>query len=291
MSTAGKSSDEAETFIRQVNLLAFKAQKTRDAHWTADLASTAFAGDALRKFLRWAPEIRGDWNKLQEALLNEYPPSSAPMGAAAPPPPAYGGLALTTTTGPGDAPRGHPRLYKGRPTSGTPYAGIWNVLQDGTVIAIVRVEDTSYALSSVFAVTSNTISVVVCPKYYLAAHPPGNRLEARLVFEPMISKPRMATSTEGAHPPAAHAPQPQLQYEAPLGSKENYKPKSPEPAYYPPAYTNVNPAGRSELPWAQADQGYPHQQAPTYQPRPPPPLDPIYHSTYKDDDDGTSWNS
>ncbi|KIO24325.1 hypothetical protein M407DRAFT_244489 [Tulasnella calospora MUT 4182] len=286
----GRSSEEAETFIRQVNLLAFKANRMRDKRWTADFAATAFAGDALRKFRRLPSEVRGDWDKLQEALLNEYSPASAPPGAAAAPP-AYGtsiptpaagpnqfsnpyasfsrsgtftgrikfstasgsisgylsryldrstgllvitqnpsqalqlrwspsglmttfealncdspykflggvtrdsrtqfghgsseSLALTTTTGPESAIRGHSRTYQGRPTNGVAYAGIWNILQDGTVIAVVRVEDTSYALSPMLSTNSDTISEVACPKTYLAARPPGERSEVKLVFEPL----------------------------------------------------------------------------------------------------------
>ncbi|KAG8897729.1 hypothetical protein FRC00_003870, partial [Tulasnella sp. 408] len=85
----GLSSEEAENFIRQVNILAFNANRTRDTRWTAEFAATAFAGDALRKFRKLSSEVRNDWDKLQEALLNEYSPASAPPGAAAAPP-AYG---------------------------------------------------------------------------------------------------------------------------------------------------------------------------------------------------------
>lgn len=73
----GRSSEEAEDFIRAVNLQAFKANRMRDNAWIADFASTAFAGNALRSFRKLAPEIRGDWEKLQEALLNEYPTTPA----------------------------------------------------------------------------------------------------------------------------------------------------------------------------------------------------------------------
>ncbi|KIO24328.1 hypothetical protein M407DRAFT_102191 [Tulasnella calospora MUT 4182] len=94
-------------------------------------------------------------------------------------------LSITTTTGPTSSTRAHSRIYKGRPISGLPFANIWNIIHDGTVVATLRVDDTSYALTSMITLKSNSVSLALCPRAYLASRSPGDRVEVRLVFEPI----------------------------------------------------------------------------------------------------------
>ncbi|KAG9027427.1 hypothetical protein FS837_004281, partial [Tulasnella sp. UAMH 9824] len=70
VSFKGYSDDEAETFIRAVNIQAFKAQKLKDTEWIAGFASTGFAGKALRWYRRLPMATRQDWELLQEAILD-----------------------------------------------------------------------------------------------------------------------------------------------------------------------------------------------------------------------------
>ncbi|KAG9019842.1 hypothetical protein FRB90_003431 [Tulasnella sp. 427] len=95
----GDSDQEAESFIRAVNVQAFKQGKSKDKDWITTYASAAFSGKALRWYRRLPATTRTDWEALQEAILdNEWgeesssvaptpasPPSAA--AAAAPPPP------------------------------------------------------------------------------------------------------------------------------------------------------------------------------------------------------------
>ncbi|KAG9032790.1 hypothetical protein FS837_002641 [Tulasnella sp. UAMH 9824] len=92
----GVDPEEAENFIRSVKVQAFRAGKSDDQNWVATLASTAFAGKALRWYLRLPVQTRQDWDQLQEAIIeNEWGRDNtstlnsttvAPAPAAAPPP-------------------------------------------------------------------------------------------------------------------------------------------------------------------------------------------------------------
>jgi len=79
---------ECEEFIRAVNIRARREGKTRDNEWIVDFVSICFAGKALRWYRKLDREIRGDWDKLQDAMLDEYPEeeerSTIPTPAAAP---------------------------------------------------------------------------------------------------------------------------------------------------------------------------------------------------------------
>ncbi|KAG8946977.1 hypothetical protein FRC04_011273 [Tulasnella sp. 424] len=73
----GLGASEAEDFIRAVNRIALAANKSNDSSWKADLASTAFSGEALRWFRSLSPKIQNDWDALQDALLERYAPEQS----------------------------------------------------------------------------------------------------------------------------------------------------------------------------------------------------------------------
>ncbi|KAG8935330.1 hypothetical protein FRC01_003083 [Tulasnella sp. 417] len=70
VSFRGFSNEEAENFIRAVNIQAFKAQKVNDMEWIAGFASTGFSGKALRWYRRLPTATRQNWELLQEEILN-----------------------------------------------------------------------------------------------------------------------------------------------------------------------------------------------------------------------------
>lgn len=70
----GLGASEAEDFIRAVNRIAFAANKSQDPHWKAELASTAFSGDALHWFRSLSPKLQSDWDALRNVLLQRYAP-------------------------------------------------------------------------------------------------------------------------------------------------------------------------------------------------------------------------
>ncbi|KIO24326.1 hypothetical protein M407DRAFT_26235 [Tulasnella calospora MUT 4182] len=89
VSFKGYSNEEAENFIRAVNIQAFKSQKLKDTEWIAGFASTGFSGKALRWYRRLPTATRLDWELLQEAILDhewkeELELSSSITPAAAP---------------------------------------------------------------------------------------------------------------------------------------------------------------------------------------------------------------
>ncbi|KAG9047056.1 hypothetical protein FS837_003142 [Tulasnella sp. UAMH 9824] len=70
----GLGASEAKDFIQAVNRIAFAANKSQDTQWKAELASTAFSGDALWWFRNLSPKLQSDWDALQNALLQRYAP-------------------------------------------------------------------------------------------------------------------------------------------------------------------------------------------------------------------------
>ncbi|KIO24334.1 hypothetical protein M407DRAFT_26241 [Tulasnella calospora MUT 4182] len=99
----GDTNDEAEDFIRAVNIQAFRIDKSDDQKWITTFASACLSGKALRWYRQLPFTTRQDWDLLQEAILdNDWEdgepspapsrvnpaPASAPTPAAAPPMPA-----------------------------------------------------------------------------------------------------------------------------------------------------------------------------------------------------------
>ncbi|KAG8935323.1 hypothetical protein FRC01_003075 [Tulasnella sp. 417] len=68
------SGSEAEGFIQAVNRIAFAENRSQDSQWKAELASTAFSGNALQWFRSLSPQVQSDWGALQKALLQRYAP-------------------------------------------------------------------------------------------------------------------------------------------------------------------------------------------------------------------------
>ncbi|KAG8925272.1 hypothetical protein FRC01_010419, partial [Tulasnella sp. 417] len=67
----GDTSQEAEEFIHEVNIRAFKTGKLKDQEWITTFASVSFAGKALRWYRRLPRQTRQDWELLQEAILEK----------------------------------------------------------------------------------------------------------------------------------------------------------------------------------------------------------------------------
>ncbi|KAG8950673.1 hypothetical protein FRC04_007298 [Tulasnella sp. 424] len=72
----GSDGAEAERFINRLRRIARAEGKLRDKEWMLDLALTCLEGDALRWHSRLPREVRNDWDALEDALLEKYPPSS-----------------------------------------------------------------------------------------------------------------------------------------------------------------------------------------------------------------------
>ncbi|KAG9022830.1 hypothetical protein FS837_006126, partial [Tulasnella sp. UAMH 9824] len=69
----GGSGEEAEEFIRVVRDKAIDEGKQEDNKWVATYAGSCLAGEALRWHAYLDPDIKHDWEKLQQALLTQYP--------------------------------------------------------------------------------------------------------------------------------------------------------------------------------------------------------------------------
>lgn len=70
----GIDGKECEEFIYMIRLRAMAAGKVRDKEWIADIAGTAFVGDALRWYAELDEDVQEDWLLLRRALLSKYPP-------------------------------------------------------------------------------------------------------------------------------------------------------------------------------------------------------------------------
>ncbi|KAG9019846.1 hypothetical protein FRB90_003436 [Tulasnella sp. 427] len=73
----GGGASEVQDFIRALNRIALESGKSQDSRWKAELASTAFSGEALRWFRSLAPKVQVDWDVIQTALLKQYAPDEA----------------------------------------------------------------------------------------------------------------------------------------------------------------------------------------------------------------------
>ncbi|KAG9043070.1 hypothetical protein FS837_010066 [Tulasnella sp. UAMH 9824] len=69
----GGSGEEAEKFIRGVNDKAIDEGKQKDNDWIVTYASSCLAGEALRWYTYLDSDIKYHWEKLQQALLTQYP--------------------------------------------------------------------------------------------------------------------------------------------------------------------------------------------------------------------------
>lgn len=73
---SGSNGAEAERFINLLRRRARAEGKLRDKEWILDLAVSSLEGEALRWHSRLPRQVRNDWDALEDALLEQYPPSS-----------------------------------------------------------------------------------------------------------------------------------------------------------------------------------------------------------------------
>lgn len=69
----GGSGEEAEKFIRAVRAKALDEGKQKDNEWIITYGSSCLAGEALRWYTHLDSNTKNDWEKLQQALLIQYP--------------------------------------------------------------------------------------------------------------------------------------------------------------------------------------------------------------------------
>ncbi|KAG9023209.1 hypothetical protein FS837_005908, partial [Tulasnella sp. UAMH 9824] len=69
----GGSGEEAEKFVRGVCDKAIDEGKQKDNDWIVTYASSCLAGEALRWYAYLDPDTKHNWEKLQQALLTQYP--------------------------------------------------------------------------------------------------------------------------------------------------------------------------------------------------------------------------
>ncbi|KAG9046810.1 hypothetical protein FS837_003629 [Tulasnella sp. UAMH 9824] len=77
----GGSGEEAENFVRVVRDKAINEGKRKDNEWIVAYAESCLAGEALRWYAYLDSDTRNNWEKLQQALLMQYPRG----GTAGPP--------------------------------------------------------------------------------------------------------------------------------------------------------------------------------------------------------------
>ncbi|KIO15849.1 hypothetical protein M407DRAFT_34543 [Tulasnella calospora MUT 4182] len=69
----GGSGEEAERFIRAVRDQAINERKRTDNEWIVMYAESCLAGEALRWYTYLDLDTKNNWEKLQQALLTQYP--------------------------------------------------------------------------------------------------------------------------------------------------------------------------------------------------------------------------
>ncbi|KAG8992436.1 hypothetical protein FRB94_013938 [Tulasnella sp. JGI-2019a] len=87
LSFSGNADEDAATFIRSIQKIAFALGRHRDQDWPADYAATCLDGIAMRWYCDLEDEQRLSWNGLRRALLQRFPPPLVPGSPAAAPPP------------------------------------------------------------------------------------------------------------------------------------------------------------------------------------------------------------
>ncbi|KAG9029573.1 hypothetical protein FRB95_005202 [Tulasnella sp. JGI-2019a] len=70
---SGKSDEDAATFIRSIQKIAFAQGRQRDDEWQADYAATCLDGVAMRWYCDLEEEQRFSWSDLRRALLQRFP--------------------------------------------------------------------------------------------------------------------------------------------------------------------------------------------------------------------------
>ncbi|KAG8961364.1 hypothetical protein FRC05_006232, partial [Tulasnella sp. 425] len=70
----GTSGAECEDFIQSIRETAWKEGKLQDALWMANFAFLHFSGHALKWHSDLSPDVKQDWDKLEKALLERWPP-------------------------------------------------------------------------------------------------------------------------------------------------------------------------------------------------------------------------
>lgn len=69
----GGSGEEAENFVRVVRDKAINEGKRKDNEWIVTYAESCLAGEALRWYAYLDSDTKNNWEKLQQALLIQYP--------------------------------------------------------------------------------------------------------------------------------------------------------------------------------------------------------------------------
>ncbi|KAG8912131.1 hypothetical protein FRC01_005272, partial [Tulasnella sp. 417] len=108
----GGSGEEVEKFIRAVCDEAIDEGKEEDNKWIVAYASSCLAGEALRWYAYLGSDTKSNWEKLQQALLTQYPrgASAGPVPNLVPTPPA----AASVVPPPNVTRRGRIRVSNGR---------------------------------------------------------------------------------------------------------------------------------------------------------------------------------
>lgn len=70
----GTGWEECNEFIRAIRASAWREGKQRDMAWMADYAALQFSHAALAWHSRLPQDIRQDWGRLENALLDRWPP-------------------------------------------------------------------------------------------------------------------------------------------------------------------------------------------------------------------------
>ncbi|KAG8974687.1 hypothetical protein FRC05_007021 [Tulasnella sp. 425] len=129
---AGRSGGEAEDFVDWVRQRALDLGKLDDAQWTAKFASGCFVGSALRWYMALDPEVRGDWNSLQQAIFAQYGQEFEESSSIIPTPAPAAAALVTAATPPAVGPplilHGLPLPEPTTPTPSTPMASTTRVV-------------------------------------------------------------------------------------------------------------------------------------------------------------------
>ncbi|KIO22688.1 hypothetical protein M407DRAFT_27795, partial [Tulasnella calospora MUT 4182] len=73
----GKDKEEGRQFVRSIRLRAHANGKANDSKWMCEAAYPFFSGKALDWYASLSNDIRGDWARLERALLLDFPFSPA----------------------------------------------------------------------------------------------------------------------------------------------------------------------------------------------------------------------
>ncbi|KAG8947270.1 hypothetical protein FRC04_010846 [Tulasnella sp. 424] len=68
----GKSGKECDSFIRYIRRTAFEEGKHKDYEWMAGFASSLYSGRALRWHSKLEDEVRENWKRLEQEMIEEF---------------------------------------------------------------------------------------------------------------------------------------------------------------------------------------------------------------------------